>query len=233
MIQFLDNLLIRPLMPICGEIFEALVGFTESTALALILLGIVVNLLLLPVYFQMERSGREERNRRQQMDREIARIAPHFQGRERYYYVRTVHRHYGHRPLRALFAAKELFLQMLVFMTVYRYLSHSHAVAEGSLLGIIRLSHPDGLLEGINLLPLLMTAINLASVVFYVEDPSEHRQGFLLATLFLVLLYSSGSGLVLYWIASNVFSLLRNILARHFSVPEPLRLSFERFRHQV
>ena len=66
----------------------------------------------------------------------------------------------------------------------------------------------------LNLLPILMTAVNLVSAFVYSGklDNKEKRQLVIMAFIFLVLLYRSPSGLVLYWTLNNVFSLLKNIL---------------------
>jgi membrane protein insertase Oxa1/YidC/SpoIIIJ len=74
------------------------------------------------------------------------------------------------------------------------------------------LSKPDGLLAGINLLPLLMTGINAISVLYYVKDSGQRTRALALALGFLVLLYTSPAGLVLYWTMNNFWSLLRNML---------------------
>lgn len=221
-------------MLICEGLFLWLLSLVKSPGAALILLGICVNLLLLPLYYQMERSGRRERERRDAMQREVARIKGAFTGRERYFYIKTIHRHYQYRPLKTLFTASDLFLQMVVFSTAYRYLKDLPLLDGVSFLGIPDLSEPDGLLFGFHLLPLLMTLANLASVLYYVEDKGKRRQGFLLAMLFLVLLYASPSGLVLYWTSSNVFSWLRNLFGRnlHRIVPSSFSKGLSRLSLQ-
>lgn len=233
-VELLDNVFLRPLMLICEGLFLWLLSLVKSPGAALILLGISVNLLLLPLYYQMEKSGRRERTRRDAMEREVARIKGAFKGRERYFYIRTIHRHYQYQPLKSLFTASDLFLQMVVFSTAYRYLKDLPLLEGVSFLGISDLSQPDGLLSGVHLLPLLMTLANVASVLYYVDDKGKRRQGFFLALLFLALLYSSPSGLVLYWTSSNVFSWLRNWIGRkiHRLVPSSLREGLSRLSLQ-
>ena len=230
----LDNLLIQPLMLLCDSLFNVVNSVTGSPGWTLIILGIVVNVLLLPVYYQMEKSGRAARLRRAAMDKEVARIKDNFTGRERYFYIRTIHRHYGYRPFMALFGAGDLILQVVVFATVYRYLSNLTLLDGVGFIGIPDLSRPDGMLLGINVLPLVMTAANIASVFMYVDDVSKRRQGFLLAALFLVLLYASPSGLVLYWTSSNIFSWVRNFVGRKLvhKIPATLRSELSQFAHQ-
>jgi membrane protein insertase Oxa1/YidC/SpoIIIJ len=105
-------------------------------------------------------------------------------------------------------------VQILVFVTVFHFLSGLGALAGASFGPIADLSRPDRLLGGVNLLPLLMTAINAASVFAYVDDRSKRMQALALAAVFLLLLYGSASGLVLYWTMNNLFSLVRNLVAR-------------------
>jgi hypothetical protein len=76
------------------------------------------------------------------------------------------------------------------------------------------LGKPDSLLPilgGINLLPILMTFINCAAGAIYTHghDFKDKVQIYGMALVFLVLLYNSPSGLVLYWTFNNVFSLIK------------------------
>ncbi len=82
---------------------------------------------------------------------------------------------------------------------------------------ITDLGAPDGLLVigsvSINVLPLLMTAINVVSAAIYMKGfPLQGKvQMYGIAAIFLILLYGSPAGLVFYWTLNNVFSLVKNI----------------------
>ena len=106
---------------------------------------------------------------------------------------------------------------------MFRYLANLGALRGVAFGPIVDLSLPDGLLGGLNLLPFLMTAINVASVREYVDDRRKRQQGLGLAVVFLVLLYWSPSGLVLYWTANNLFSYARNVIARISGSPRVMR----------
>ena len=75
---------------------------------------------------------------------------------------------------------------------------------------------PMRILSGfsINILPIVMTLINIVSIIVYTKGSplKEKIQLYVMAVLFLVLLYKSPSGLVLYWTMNNIFSLAKNIL---------------------
>jgi membrane protein insertase Oxa1/YidC/SpoIIIJ len=226
MLELLDTLFLQPLMLIYGFVFALLPDWL-GTGGRLIAFGVIVNLVLLPVYSQMEQRSRAGRAVKEQVAREVARMKAHFRGRERYFYIRAVYRQYRYHPISELLGSADLFVQILVFATVYRFLSSLDALGGQSFGPIADLSRPDMLLGGVNLLPFLMTAINSAAVFAYVENRTRRMQALALAGIFLVLLYSSASGLVLYWTTNNLFSLVRNLAQRRMvpRIRERLRQS--------
>jgi membrane protein insertase Oxa1/YidC/SpoIIIJ len=217
----LFDLFVEPLLLIYDGVFSNIYLVVGSVGWTLVWFGIVLNLALLPLYYQMERAGRAGAARREQMNKEVARMRAHYRGRERYFYIRTIHRHYGYQPIHVVFESIDLYLQVLVFATVYRYLAFHPALANTSFMEIADLSQPDGLLFGVNLLPILMTLLNVVSARVHTRDDKQRWRAFGLAGLFLVLLYRSPSGLVLYWTSNNAFSLLRNLVDRRLGPALP------------
>ena len=216
-----ERALLDPLLEVYAAAFNALLEWLSSPGLAIVLFGVLVNIVLTPVYFQMERAGRRGAALREEMNREIARLKKHYSGREAYFYIRTVHRQYGYHPLRVLLSSGDLLLQILVFATVYRFLA-GHPMISGAEFSFIEdLAEPDRLALGVNVLPILMTLLNVGSALLYSDSKSKRATAFALAALFLVLLYNSPAGLVLYWTTNNAFSLIRNYLVRKISPAVP------------
>ncbi|MBZ0113169.1 MAG: YidC/Oxa1 family membrane protein insertase [Thermoanaerobaculia bacterium] len=211
MTSLLETIFLLPLSVIYDWIFRHILVLIPEPGSALIAFSCVLNLLLLPLYFQMEINGRKSLALRRIVDDEVARIKATYSGRERYFYTRAVHRTFGYKPISAVLSSGDLYLQILVFATVYHYISKMPALVGSSYLGIPDLSRPDELLFGANFLPFLMTVFNMASALAYDADRSKRRQAFILAAVFLVLLYNSPSGLLLYWTSNNLFSLVRNL----------------------
>lgn len=209
-VALLDVLFLQPLIAYCAALFGLLDPLPVGWRL--IVFGIVLNLLLMPIYFKMERGQRAHRERAANVAQDVARMHRHFRGRERFFYVRAVHRQHGYHPLSALAGSTDLLVQIVVFAIVYRFLSAHDALAGATFGPVADLAQPDALLGGANLLPLLMTAINAIAVWRYSQDVGRRAQGLALAALFLILLYASPSGLVLYWTSNNLFALLRNTL---------------------
>jgi membrane protein insertase Oxa1/YidC/SpoIIIJ len=220
MLELLSNVFVQPLMAIYGFVFLSFSSWVEVGP-CIILFSVTLNLALVPLYRQMERRSQQARAKRALVQRDVARMKRHFRGRERYYYVRAVYRQYGYRPISELLGSADLFVQIIVFITVYHYLSGLAALHGTSLGPIADLGKPDHLLGPVNLLPLLMTTFNVAAVFSYVEDRSKRLQAIALAILFLVLLYSSASGLVIYWTMNNLFSLARNVLRPKLAAQQP------------
>ncbi|HEY0686009.1 MAG TPA: YidC/Oxa1 family membrane protein insertase [Steroidobacter sp.] len=209
MLEVLDQIFLQPLMLIYSYAW-----FSDQAGPQLVIFSVLLNVALLPLYYQMEQRSKAARAIRQRVASEVARMKRHFRGRERYFYIRTVYRHYRYHPISEVLGSADLFVQIVVFVTVYRFLSGLEVLVGAPFGPIADLSRPDGLLGGVNVLPLLMTAINAASVYYYVEDRGKRLQAWLLATLFLVLLYQSAAALTLYWTLNNLFSLVRNVVQR-------------------
>lgn len=212
MVELLNILILQPLMVIYQALFNLIPWFVGGSRI--IVFSLLLNLILSPVYRQMEQAARCEREKRAQMAREVNRMKANFKGRERYFYIRAVHRQFGHHPIQALFSSNGLLLQILVFASVFHFLTGPDML-HGWMFGYISdLGQPDGLLWGMHLLPLLMTAINVLSVLYYVKGKAQRFQGTALAVFFLILLYESPAGLVLFWTMNNFWSLLRNMISR-------------------
>ena len=66
----------------------------------------------------------------------------------------------------------------------------------------------------INLLPFIMTAVNIVSSFVYGKllTKAETINIYVIALVFLVLLYNSPSGLLLYWTCNNIFSLFKSMV---------------------
>ena len=72
----------------------------------------------------------------------------------------------------------------------------------------------------LNIMPLVMTVINLLSAYIYTTNlkKKDKIQLWSLAIVFLVLLYDSPVGLVLYWTLNNVFSLFKNVIYKNINI---------------
>lgn len=212
------NLLIQPLILVIDLLFVFLYDYFGKPAIAVIFLSIAVNLLALPLYRQADRIQKTERRQQEKMRPYVQHIKKTFSGDERYMMLSAYYKVEHYSPVSVLKESFPLLLQVPIFIAAYRYLSDA-AVLSGASFGLIAdLGKPDGLLRigeiSVNILPVLMTVLNLASGYVYAKKGTlrEKVQIAAIALIFLILLYNSPAGLVLYWTTSQVFSLMKNLI---------------------
>jgi len=213
----LYRVIIYPIELILEFFFSFFFKSFENLGVAIVGLSFVVSILTLPLYHASESLQRKERAQRDALAPGIERIKRAFKGDEQYMMLTTYYRQNHYHPLYALRSSLSLIIQVPFFIAAYRFLSHMEQLNQTSFFFISSLGSPDGLLSvagvAINLLPLLMTAINIIAGVIYTKGfPVRDKvQLYAMAVIFLVLLYNSPSGLVLYWTLNNLFSLVKNI----------------------
>jgi len=211
---------ITPLELLYEVIFMKMYDMTLNYGVSIVFLSLIVNLLALPLYRKADEMQKKERDDRQRISKWEDHIKKHFKGDERYMILQTYYRQNGYNPVYALRSAIPLLLQIPFFIAAYRYLSGLEELRGVSFIGIRDLGCPDALITAgalsINLLPVIMTVINLLSAHVYLKDRAlkDRVQSYVIAVVFLVLLYRSPAGLVLYWICNQVFSLVKNMLDR-------------------
>ena len=215
---FIYSLFIEPLESLMGLILEAAFSLCASWGISLVLLSLAVNIVLIPVYHLAESWQEDERIVQGRMAAKLAEIKAVYRGRERYMFVRALYRLHGYTPIMALRTSLGLLIQIPFFFAAYHLLSHDSALAGHGFLFISDLALPDSLLSvsghSVNVLPFVMTAVNLLSAAVYTSRLSRRDkiQLYGLALLFLLLLYSAPAALLVYWTCNNIFSFFKNIV---------------------
>jgi hypothetical protein len=132
----------------------------------------------------------------------------------------ALYRQNHYHPIYAMRSTFGLLIQIPFFIAAYSYLSHLPEFRSVSFLFIRDLGAPDALLSiagrRVNVLPFVMTAINIAAGIVYTRGfPAKDKiQLYGMSLVFLLLLYRSPSALVLYWTVNNVFSLIKNVVSK-------------------
>jgi YidC/Oxa1 family membrane protein insertase len=189
----------------------------HNPALSVLGVSFAVSILTLPLYFMAERHQNSERDIQKRLKPEVDSIKAVFSGNERFMRLATYYRQNGYHPVYSLRSSISLIIQIPFFIAAYHFISHLDYLKGASFFFISDLSVPDGLLNvngvRLNLLPVLMTIINCIAGAIYTRNlyAKDRIQIYGMAAVFLVLLYNSPSGLVLYWTMNNIFSLLKNI----------------------
>ena len=213
------NILIQPLVLVIEFIFTIMSRLFGNYGIAIIMVSVVVNFLILPLYKRSDAMQEAERIKQKEMEPWVKHIKKTFKGDERFMMLSTYYRQQNYKQLNAISGSLSLLLQIPFFIAAYHYLT-SVNLQGASFLFLKNLGEADRLLRfgdvSINIMPILMTLINIISGFIYTKgfQLKDKLQLYILAGLFLVVLYQSPSGLVLYWTMNNLFSLLKNVVMK-------------------
>ncbi len=230
----LYNVIIYPIELVLEAVFHFVYSFRHNAGISILFVSVVLNVLLIPLYRQADRISADERARQDQMAGWVKHIRKNFRGDERFMILSAYYRKMGYHPIYALKSSISLLLQIPFFFAAYHFLFNLSILRGVGFLWIKDLGAPDQMLAFaqafwninpapvmiqpvfINILPILMTAVNLLSIIIYTKGSPirEKIQLYILAFFFLVFLYKSPSGLVLYWTMNNILSLVRSVIAR-------------------
>lgn len=216
-LEILDTLLLKPLQLVFEVVYTLSEKVTGNPGLSIIALSLFVNILALPLYMRADAIQEEEHAIEKKLQKGVGHIKKTFRGDERMMMLQTYYRQNNYKPVYVLRSAVSLFLQIPFFIAAYRFLSGLQQLRGTSFWIIDNLGRPDGLLQiggvAVNVLPIIMTIVNLIScVIFTSGSPLKSKiQLYAMALFFLVFLYASPSGLVFYWTLNNIFSLVKTI----------------------
>ncbi len=216
-VSILESIFIGPLKLIFEIIFVLANMFLNNPGFSIIALSLVMNILVLPLYKRADAMQEESRITEQKLHRGVSHIKKVFSSDEKMMILQTYYRQNNYKPTDVLKGSVSLLLEIPFFMAAYQFLSHLETIKGVSLGPIKDLGAPDELIViggiTLNLLPILMTLINVISSAIYLKGfPLKTKiQLYGMAGFFLVFLYTSPSGLVFYWTLNNVFSLVKTI----------------------
>lgn len=226
-LEIVSTILIEPLILAFEIIYVIANRVIGNPGLSIIVLSLVMNFLILPLYMRADAMQEEEKELEQRLHKGVAHIKKTFKGDERMMMLQTFYRQNNYKPTYVLRGAVSLFLEIPFFIAAYRFLSELQLLQGVGFGPIADLGKPDALLTiggvAINILPIIMTAVNLVSCMIFTKGSSAKQkiQLYGMALFFLVFLYTSPSGLVFYWTLNNVFSLVKTVF---YKLKNPLRI---------
>lgn len=221
----LYTIILYPLVQIIEIAYFLFNKLFGNTGIAILGVSFTVTMLCLPLYVVAEHWQQVERDTQAKLKTGIDRIKSVFKGDEQYMILSTYYKQNHYHPMMALRSSFGLLIQIPFFMAAYSCLSKLPALQGQSFLFIRDMGQPDAIFTigklPINILPIAMTLINIIAGAIYCKGfPfKEKAQIYGMALLFLVILYNSPSGLVLYWTMNNVFSLIKNLF---YKMKKPL-----------
>ena len=226
--DYIYAIIIYPLEMFIESVFSVAMNMIGNAGYAIIFVSIAVQLLALPLYKRADEIQEKEREKQKELSGWITRIKKTFKGDEQLMVLSEYYRQNDYQPWYSLRGMLPLLLQIPFFIAAYHFLSNCGTLNGAAFYFMKDMGAPDGMLVihgiSINVLPILMTVINIVSGMIYTKDLSmkDRLQLFITAGVFLVLLYDSPAGLVFYWTLNNVFSLMKNVFMKLVKHPREL-----------
>ncbi len=223
--KILYNIFIFPITEIIEFAFTFLT-FTGNMGYTIIGLSFFITLATLPLYAVAEHWQEVERKKTMAMAPRVKMIKEVFKGDEGFMILSTYYRQQNYKPIYALRSSFGILIQIPFFFAAYNFLSNLSVLRGYPFLFISDLGAPDGLLKlgpfTLNLLPILMTTFNcIAGFIYSKGHPIKEKiQIYGLAAIFLVILYDSPAGLLVYWTMNNFLSLVKNV---YYKLKHPVR----------
>lgn len=229
MLNFLYTVIIYPLIQLIEFAFMLFNNVFKNEGISVIGVSLAVSIGTLPLYIVAEHWQQVQRDIEKKLDPGIQRIKSVFKGDEQYMILTTFYRQNHYHPLMALRSSFGLLIQIPFFMAAYSFLSNLPVLQGRSFFFINDMGQQDALFHigsfPINVLPIAMTLINWVAGAIYTKGFKfkDKITIYGMALIFLVILYNSPAGLVVYWTMNNIFSLVKNIF---YKIKNPLRVLY-------
>jgi YidC/Oxa1 family membrane protein insertase len=229
MANILYTIIISPIVQIIEFVYVFFFKTFKNAAFSVLGVSLTVSFLSLPLYIMAERWQSVERDTIKRLKPAIKKIKSVFSGDEQFMVLSTFYRQNHYHPLYSLRSSIGLIVQIPFFIAAYSFLSNLEILRWVSFLFIKDISAPDSLLRigniPVNILPIVMTLINCVAGAVYTHGLSvrDKIQVYVMATIFLILLYNSPAALVLYWTLNNIFSLIKNFF---YKIKNPLKILY-------
>lgn len=191
---------------------SAIVGY----GWAIVALSFICSVLMLPLMRAVASVVRHEKEYEDVIDPQVSSIKSRYESdRDRHFHIQALYLRYGYSPLSPIKKVLPLFVQVPFLLITYYMLKGTVQLSGVSFFFLSDLGRPDALMAGVNLLPLLMTGVNILTV--FATPGFSHKdwiQAIAISLLFLVLLYTAPSALLLYWTLNNVITMIRTLTAQ-------------------
>jgi len=169
---------------------------------------------------KIQKFTKQKENYFENIKREVKESTQSLKGENKFYATEKIYKKYQYSPIQELLLILPYLIQIPIFFTMYHlFLSINDQVFLNlKFLLIEDLSKPDSIMKinnlNINILPLIMTLVNITSIKF--EKKTIKIFELTIPIVFLILLYNQPSSLVLYWLFNNILYLLIILYKKYF-----------------
>jgi YidC/Oxa1 family membrane protein insertase len=217
---------------ILEEVLKSIQKITGSSwGLSVILLSVLIKVALIPVSIFVSRQQRWVGRIQSALEQPLRDIKASYDGQEAHERIMAAHKKLGVSPFYTLRPMLGMLIQVPILIAVFNMLGELPQLSGQAFWWISDLAYPDAVLKfsdagsgvplfgsTLNLLPILMTVVTIASAIIYrnniapaAETRKQKRNLYFMAIGFLVLFYPFPASMVLYWASTNVLQLAEQI----------------------
>lgn len=211
-----SSFFITPLTAIFDVLYTFSLSVTRSYGSALLILSVLTSFLMFPLGKWASKYVIAEKKMQSILAPQIAHINNTYKGKEKNSALSRLYKRYSYSPIYSFRLSLNILIQLPFLFGAYCFLDSYSELKNISFFIFKDLSVSDGLLLGINVMPFIMTIVNVA--VAYLSPNFSKRdyiQAYVIALLFLFILYTASSALLIYWTCNNVVSLVKVLYQRN------------------
>ena len=203
--------ILSPIIWLMELILNFYIHLTSSIGISILLLSFSFALFLLPIQKLANRVEKNISDKVNKVDKEVNSLRTELKGEKLFLATEKIYKKYNYHPIHSIGMGASFLAMLPVLLSAILLFNGSEMLTGKSFLIIEDLSKPDGFYGVINILPIIMTGITFidAKLRFSGDRRSQNRF-YIIALVLLVIVYSLPSGLVLYWLGSNVMALTLN-----------------------
>ena len=201
-----------PIIFLIENYYIFLLNIFNSQGFSIILTSISASLLLIPILRVARVKEDLFRQKISLITDEVNNISKLLNGEEKFFAVDQIYTKYRFHPIHNMMTGLSFFVILPVLISAYLFFNINLQSMDENFLNLIKLSGPDELLFGFNIIPMMIFAVNCLDARYkYYETNSGKTSYIVLSLMISVLIYGMPSCLTLYWLTSSTFSLFFSI----------------------
>jgi membrane protein insertase Oxa1/YidC/SpoIIIJ len=197
--------ILQPFTFIIDIFFTFFVYAMGSVGLAVVAVALTVSLCLQPVKNKITKLEDKVLRKKNYVHKQVQNIDKNVSGEVRFREIERIYRDNSFNPIQNIFLGSSFYVTLPFLIAAFFYFSESQVLQAQNFLIIADLSEPDRLAFGINILPVLMTALTILDAYYrFNGDKVMFLAFFTLSVIIFILVYNLPASLILFWMASNM-----------------------------
>jgi membrane protein insertase Oxa1/YidC/SpoIIIJ len=197
----------------------------DSPGLGIIALSLTFSLVMLPVSRWAQGVERSVSEKIVRISKIVESRRGLLRGEALFNLKEKIYEEEGFHPIQGILTGLPLLIMLPVLISSILVITASPNVSGSSFAFVKDLGLPDALVAGFNILPFVMFAITLVDAFLrFRGSPAEMVKFSVISLLLLILVYNLASGLVVFWIANNLFSFIVARTRQRYTERKPERL---------